>query len=1539
MDVNIIAKKYGTTVKHTNDCIKFISGKYNISIERLLKIISVKESFSEEDDYSSSDESSSEYSSSEEYSSSDDDEYSSSSSSPNEFSFENVLCKDVSAPRSFDIYNLLCTRLLGGSLSSIFNSENCNPISRIISENLIKVSALKIFADPEKCFLELIVNSIDVHRKSLHGDRAPSIGKFGMGFFSVFYYVLKHNAIVFITSGYVDEYNKVCSWSATVTNIHGKLHVNVHSLGSGKDTGTSITVGVSRNISPPILEKIKGFIRCISVEPEIQIIESLISNPPKRYILVTARESINKSQMLFTVSDNSIGISLQNFFGNMMLPSLSSKTMGVLLLPIALPNFTRIVSNSDGRSELVLSVGGIPVISINDTMDSGKNMSYYIDFDVGTTNLPVARDDIFIDESSSVELRKNIMKIVDEIIDKYPTELHQFLKLLDMYVAKTEQSLSFDIIDECKRNIIALDNIILINDEVLPSALYIPNSKLIYFENVNIPLTTDKLVSRMVIENSSHSREISLDSSFETSVIYSNLIKGKYVVFIDADKSYYPSDGGLPSFLFIPVEITSFLGWKGGMVSSYTRSRLEFTDDDGISSDIIDILLSNKDHSQTREYAINYSKRLISKSKDFNLLLLGLYNALSKKEEIYGKLMAVKSIVVFAHHSAFLSALTSLLSIDTIKRFTMDLINYISSASVSVVYGREPTLIFDKIEYFGIRPLRNAEFSMSDKYRSLVQSTIEECLYDSLYISTASRRFSFDVCVFTLISERCIFNPEVVNDFTKRVWEIMLLHQTNNIESKFVGETIDACEQARTLTLQSPIHLEQIIKFLYREYRERFGNEFSGMYLDYCGTFFEAVLYSKVIQTLGISLNLYLRSAILKGNNTITPLIIPVMNISFTTEKLLSFIFERGDSNLDKVAGYSQVSPNQFQIVKIAANAGTSKEFIPSVLTELVQNSVDALRATSTPGTIYISFGKMSIHNKTRTYISVRDPVGIPLKHIPSLMIPFYSSKTTGTTTEFTGEMGTGFFNVFRQPYTEKVIIITSAEHDEYETFIQGTPIFDDEQGINKKFITDIKWDISQNPKTHNGTNVIIVLADGINSEEEPKIPSESVNSDQRSEFSAEPRINNIDIETDASIFIRGKLSGIPNVNIMFNNQLITEHYITVYSNDYAELRVSGMCTSPSMIYTNGIPFMELGDFIKKNYGENLYLPGFSTGIIIDLNKRVYFATQSRTNISGENIQQIVYNYVFFAIMYKYSITENPVDYSLMLLHASSTADPNQLVIGDNESMRLDNILFNHNIINFDYGSFFSNTPKTLASEINNLIKFKKANHNYLPREYFEVNSDEFHIYQVIKIWFSNKIYDDNSTRIISVISGNSVKNSEVSGMYRRVLYVFNIFVNCFWEFLKKIDIDITVNDTPPRIILAEIESAAGFYNVDEHTITMNVSNLPSDRINHDVASAVHKLKTDGELSAVSFINSRDYSISSVFGNQVKANTLIHELYHAIRQDEHLSESGSHGSFKYTLDGVSHNHTFDQGIFEIYGNILSHGFWVYFLESLMNNSR
>src|SRR3990167_10572103 len=120
----------------------------------------------------------------------------------------------------------------------------------------------------------------------------------------------------------------------------------------------------------------------------------------------------------------------------------------------------------------------------------------------------------------------------------------------------------------------------------------------------------------------------------------------------------------------------------------------------------------------------------------------------------------------------------------------------------------------------------------------------------------------------------------------------------------------------------------------------------------------------------------------------------------FTANQLINYVFEakvekiNNRSNLinlfRKVSSHIVNSDIEFQSVSIAVNEGTSKPFVSSVLTELLQNSIDAIRSNISTVERKINFEFCA----NDMILSIIDYVGIPDSALLALLIPFLSSKS-----------------------------------------------------------------------------------------------------------------------------------------------------------------------------------------------------------------------------------------------------------------------------------------------------------------------------------------------------------------------------------------------------------------------------------------------------------------------------------------------------------------------------------------------------------------
>lgn len=134
---------------------------------------------------------------------------------------------------------------------------------------------------------------------------------------------------------------------------------------------------------------------------------------------------------------------------------------------------------------------------------------------------------------------------------------------------------------------------------------------------------------------------------------------------------------------------------------------------------------------------------------------------------------------------------------------------------------------------------------------------------------------------------------------------------------------------------------------------------------------------------------------------------------NFSLSCVLELIFRPG---VDLSTWFDHVETEQpcappVQALQIAVNEGSSKEPVTAVLIELFQNAIDAGSANAA---ISVSVSETPGGGAE---IAVGNDGTMDAFNLLALSVPFLSTKTSGTQT--VGEMGSGFFNVYRPPFDE----------------------------------------------------------------------------------------------------------------------------------------------------------------------------------------------------------------------------------------------------------------------------------------------------------------------------------------------------------------------------------------------------------------------------------------------------------------------------------------------------------------------------------------
>lgn len=381
----------------------------------------------------------------------------------------------------------------------------------------------------------------------------------------------------------------------------------------------------------------------------------------------------------------------------------------------------------------------------------------------------------------------------------------------------------------------------------------------------------------------------------------------------------------------------------------------------------------------------------------------------------------------------------------------------------------------------------------------------------------------------------------------------------------------------------------------------------------------------------------------------------PQQPFKFRENQLIAYVLKHDvDGKVDTplsvfggVAQYAAAGVRErfdLQITEIAVNEGSTKTFVNAVLTETIQNSVDAIRTSGGSGGSGSAAPRVreEIHiflKETESVLvyQITDFVGIPLNGLLSLMIPFLSSKKASA--EVTGEMGSGFFNTYRE--SSQVVVHTTRNRQ--SVLVIDEPVRDP---ATRRTI-DIRKQVYVFPEGRdNQTDIYVVL---------PKQKNSIENSLLLSNF---------------LYYIHNVFSLIPVRGLLFNGKSIKTSTVPLFETaQFNSLYIENPAVE-SYLFTKNVPFLPLKEFVERS---NL-LPSFlqeSVGkhLVVNIKHGVFTPVQTRANItlSPENralLETFIAETVYYALMFKMatSTDEDASSFNQYLDNFTSEASLGQLL-------------------------------------------------------------------------------------------------------------------------------------------------------------------------------------------------------------------------------------------------------------------------------------
>jgi hypothetical protein len=559
----------------------------------------------------------------------------------------------------------------------------------------------------------------------------------------------------------------------------------------------------------------------------------------------------------------------------------------------------------------------------------------------------------------------------------------------------------------------------------------------------------------------------------------------------------------------------------------------------------------------------------------------------------------------------------------------------------------------------------------------------------------------------------------------------------------------------------------------------------------------------------------------------------------------------------------------RLQTVDVAVNEGTTKNFVRAILTEMIQNSFDAIRlATSRSDSRGVT---SDIHvTITSSSLAITDTVGIPDAGLIALLLPFLSTKDASVQ-EVTGEMGTGFFNVYRQPFTSYVVIDTICPMDGIPNSMMHTRI-EAVPKVEAGRVTDVYYSIHRSSTTQSrGTTITVHF-----NEMDKHLIADSI--------------------VSADAFIHQFLAYVDGFNVYYNEQPVrkekelvyTSNVLTVYHSDYAQ-------TSRSVLMTNNVPFSDLESYYSVMTGKEL-MTMLKLNVVVNVSKNYYTPVHSRSSImvggSGSGRED------------KATKLLDELEYGLFLVllqrYVKISKDRDAILSDTEYSSEVYQVIPYHHQ---------RSPPSTLRSikDVQRLISYlalmaiRKTKNDYDMKAlvYDECQSilrrlrlspeEQQILFYTVRIWFEKKtvrVEEEAKEDKKDKKDKEEKEDNETGQGAQRVSDVFQHFTAAFWECGRELEAEgvvygmkgsvISFQQSAPRVWWKPIgASTLGYFDNGNNMLVLNSQRYFPNHIESMM------LQIAGGKMSINNINF-DSKLRGLLENNVsKVGTMLHELGHA----------------------------------------------------------
>ena len=1399
------------------------------------------------------------------------------------------------------MYLLICTGFRVPDILKFFiDGANCSNYGSKIASSLIKIASTRIFADPEQSILELPVNSMDSYSKQ-KGNQG-SVGKFGMGFFSILYWLVGHPLRYMKITTYNSDHQVVI---CTIREIEGELQFQLQYRQSNVTlTGSRMELNCQEDTFDDVnVTKFKYQLEKLSyTNSDLLVVRSDensvftrlnladIQTPTKIYV------QYNRQGIL--VEDFAQGINLLVLLKTLFVPSVSTKTLETSLQRTSNEYYLatkQTLIKSETSNKFVILVRSVAVVYLDFHTESSNKYHIIIELP-STTRIPVSRDDIIFDNETKRIFLQELQLIVSLFVrQKHIYALQSAFKAYQMYTSQVENRQFFM---ELEKSFTSLP------EKIFVSYKYYPLLSMLDDDSSNCMLEAQE------------SDLVKLEEYLRNKVGLYNpdvyFLKKVVVTKLYLSDKVYATNAELPFFLFVSKHyVEQQPNWILTLPQVYLSDNLYLHDSFYARAEVSNVYT---------DFIEQWFERF-QFSESFKVKVFNLINQII--------LQLTKLFQRF--HFTLYSPMSSYTVLHDVKR-TSDpnegLINYILSALLGLMFlSQELGLLYalkfysclDKLlheelpyNYTGSSKANLTFLTKIGNLREMKLLTFEQIAQNKLMVKYITE-WAHYVADFSLKS---------TNTFLVVFWTffspLYALHE--NDWSEVTALKNELIEKRYDLKLYMSVSF--LLNYLSFQHGKPEYNHFLQIYRQGVALLFleEFVKYSTsnpdilfqfifknpdsrlvlLPQELTEKLAIALEVKVIEIQKTL--LLLPLdpgqvpefqgsLGVSeFTESKLIDYVLRENvedESVFSSVAESKSDSGLKVQITEIAINEGSTKSFIHATLTETVQNSLDAIREFEPENqTIELQL----LHNDTHLVYQITDFVGIPFKGILSMMIPFLSSKTPSEIV--TGEMGSGFFNLYRE--SDRVIIKTVLNN--HSTLIVDEPIRD-----RHNRVVDINRNVQVNDvMLPNRTDILVFIPKAVDSV----------------------------FQVTSFVYFITNVFGLLNLsNVVFNGNSITIPTVPFLETDDFSSRMVLSSKVESYLFTKEVPFSTLNQYLATtDLVPSYLLYHLAFNLVVNIKHGVYTPVQTRAkiNLPPENarkLRKFLLSNAYLLIVEYIKNHPSLEECNNYLRYCSSSSNLLQLLPLQapdrnlSQLIHVDDFMLHYKLPENNNESFMTLMIKSrfiLGSD--SFVTASVDKKNQVMRL-----SQNTSVGEVLVKWLMTKAKPKPPTSELDVpVQKMKQTNRPLFKALEELTTILNVFTEQFWAIAKEVNVYNLLPQVPTvELVSLENQSVKGYYNQQEHKVVLNFSTF----VEADVVAFNDFFVRGTEVTLEGPI-SKNKIYLELIQNEVITRVLIHELEHARRQDSCVN--GGHGKVEKIFKSDKNKlYEFDQGANAMYTAILA----------------